>query len=130
MRLSGWSIQKKGYLPGRMFAYGFALLLTPGRNKSRNGPAICGTICPSRSGRGLRFLNKTGDTLFGETLNLRELSLDQLAERLQSSSATIRYVALWELEERGAEAAAATEKVLPCIADRDLKSARKRSVSW
>ena len=118
-------MQKKGYLSGRMFAYGFALLASA---RAERNPKWAGYLRRDLSEpfwHGLRFLNKTGDTLWGEQLNLRQLSIEQLQERLQSPSATLRYVALWELEERGPEGAAAVESVAKCVADRDIEVSDK-----
>ncbi|MGI8981211.1 MAG: HEAT repeat domain-containing protein [Pirellulaceae bacterium] len=119
-RLSGWSMQKQGYLPGRMFAYGFSLFAFA---RGEQKPKWAGYLRHDLSEpfwRGLRFLNKTGDTLFGEQSTYRNLSIDQLLERLQSPSATVRYVALWELAERGRNGVAAVDQVALCLADGDL----------
>ena len=117
---SGWSMQKKGYLPGRMFAYGFSLFAFA---RGEQKPGWAGYLRHDLSEpfwRGLRYLNRTGDTLFGEQVAFHKLSVDQLLERLQSPSATIRYVALWELAERGPNGVAAVDQVVECLADGDL----------
>jgi len=115
----GWTIQKRGYLPGRMFAYGFSLFAFA---RGEQKPRWAGYLRHDLSEpfwRGLRFLNNTGDTFFGEQVDFHELSLGQLQERLQSPSATIRYVTLWELAERGPYSAAAVDQVVQCVGDGD-----------
>jgi len=119
-RLSGWSMQKKGYLPGRMFAYGFSLFaFARGEQKPKWADYLRHDLSEP-FWQGLRFLNKTGDTLFGDLIAFRNLTIDQLIERLQSPSSTIRYVALWELAERARNGVAALDQVVQCLADRDL----------
>ena len=117
---SGWSVQKKGYLPIRMFAYGFSLFAFARGEHQPHWANYFRRDLSEPFWQGLRFLNKTGDTILGEQVNYHKLSIEQLLERLDSVSATSRYIALWELEERGPEAVAAIEKVLHCTSDRDL----------
>lgn len=124
-RWSGWSMQKKGYLPLRMFAYGFSLFAFA---RGEQKPKWAGYLRRDLSEpfwQGLRFLSKTGDTIYGEHPNLRALSIVQLQDRLHSPSATVRYVTLWELEERGPEVAAATEMVAKCVLDHDQEVSEK-----
>ncbi len=123
-------MQKKGYLPLRMFAYGFSLFAFA---RGEQKPKWAGYLRRDLSEpfwQGLRFLSKTGDTIYGEHPNLRALSIVQLQDRLHSPSATVRYVTLWELEERGPEVAAATEMVAKCVLDHDQEVAKKLSVPW
>lgn len=124
-RWSGWSMQKKGYLPGRMYAYGFSLFAFA---RGERKPKWAGYLRHDLSEpfwQGLRFLNKTGDTLWGEPPNLHEISIEQLQDRLQSPSATVRFVTLWELEERGPGGVAAVDGIVHCVHDSDLDVSEK-----
>jgi hypothetical protein len=117
---SGWSVQKKGYLPVRMFAYGFSLFAFARGEQNPQWARYLRRDLSVPFWQGLRFLNKTGDTILGEQVSFQKLSIEQLLERLDSVSATTRYISLWEMEERGPEAVAAVDKVLGRTSDRDL----------
>jgi len=116
---SEWRLQKKGFLPGRMFAYAFSLFAFARREQKPEWAGYLRRDLSEPFWRGLRFLNKTGDTVFGDRVDFQKLSTEQLQERLESPSATIRYIALWELAERGPKSVAAIDQVVQCIADGD-----------
>lgn len=95
-----WSMSKRGYLPSRIHGYALALFL---HMRGERQPAWTALLRPDAAeplARGLRYLQKTGDSLFlPETIRSRPrpASLPTLVDRLRDRSASFRLAALWDL---------------------------------
>ena len=117
-----WSISRQGYLPSRIFGYAFALFAFV--RDEPNPPWSEHLRLDARAALqgGLRYLHKTGDSLFHPD-TVREqippLTPAKAIEFLRTGSPTVRLATLWDV----GEAALADPEVLAavqrCLDDRD-----------
>jgi len=120
--MTGWEIGKQGYLPARVFGYAFALFCFMRQEEvpSWVGHLRLDASAPFREG--LRYLKKTGDSLFRPDI-IRDMkkvqSVNELITQLESGTPSFRLAALWECKDRGPQAAEALDAVICCLTDRD-----------
>ncbi|MBI1900344.1 MAG: HEAT repeat domain-containing protein [Planctomycetia bacterium] len=125
-RRSWWTMRRQGHLPARIFGYAMALFAFA---RGEEGPPWAGHLrldAASALRDGLRFLRRTGDTLFHPRdfdtpgrLRAAPLTANGLASRLDSASPSVRLAALWELEKLGPAAAESVGPVGARLADDD-----------
>ena len=114
-------VWRVGYLPIRMHGYALALFAWV---RNEPDPAWANHLRPDAATsmkHGLRYLRKTGDSLF-DTRRAQSSSkpaTHQLVEQLGHPSASFRLSALWELATQGEAAAKASDVVAACLGDRD-----------
>jgi hypothetical protein len=138
-RSNSWRIARRGYLPARMHGYGMALFA---RARGEYLPAWAGHLRPDvrvALQQGLKFLEKTGDTLFPPERRdaFATKSEARLIEDLTGASDSARLAALWDLVDADlptsglfravAECAKHQDPVLRAAAARVLASARTSS---
>ena len=114
---SSWTVMgKQGYLPSRMYGYALALFAWV---RGENRPAWTEHL--RRDARtafddGMRYLAKTGDSLFRPAMDhhYRSLSGEEANGRLRSGTATVRLATLWEIERQ----ALTTPECLAAVTER------------
>lgn len=115
-----WHISRQGYLPTRMIAYAMALQVWLGRQtdvrwiKWMRGDAS-GILLKS-----FEYLDATNDSLLNrDNLHKREtsVSIQQQIEILKSGTNSKRIAALWEISQRGEEAAPAVPILAEMLSD-------------
>jgi hypothetical protein len=121
-QMGWWRIGKQGYLPARVFGYAFALFCFVRREEMPSwvGHLRLDASAPFREG--LRYLNKTRDSLFHpDTIRdqKKDTSVNELITQLESGTPSSRLAALWECRDRGPQTAEALDAVIRCLADRD-----------
>jgi hypothetical protein len=117
-----WSLNKHSELPPRIFGYAFALCCFL---RGEDRPAWASRLrldvaAPLKEG--LRFLNKTGDSLFHpDTVRAprQPPSAAEAVARLREGPPSARLAALWEVRQQRWEAAEVLAAVLSCLADPD-----------
>ncbi|MBN9520023.1 HEAT repeat domain-containing protein [bacterium] len=115
-------VGKQGYLTSRELGYALALFAFA-RDEWKPGWACHlrpDAAVPFRAG--LRYLHKTGDTLFHpDTAPLPDRPLDpaELGERLRHGSPGFRLAALWDVANTDAPAPDLLDAVRGCVGDRD-----------
>jgi hypothetical protein len=121
-RYGWWVIGKHGYLPARIYGYAFALAAFVRGEDGSAWAAHLRLDAADPLRQGLRYLQKTGDTLFHpDTARHRyqPLAVSGLIDRLQNGSASARMAALWEVRERGPAAVEAVSAVSDLLTDAD-----------
>jgi hypothetical protein len=119
--ITWWKIGKHGYLPARMHGYAMALFCYA-RWTEPDWACHLRPDAASALHGGLRYLRKTGDSLFGpDTLRsaARPPTAGQAAESLRSGTRSARLAALWDVNEHGLTTSACYEGVCQSLADRD-----------
>lgn len=119
---SFFSINKQGYLSSMALGYALALFAfvredTSVRWASHLRPDAAGGLKA-----GLRYLEKTGDTLFDATAASVPLSRPKpadLVEHLQSRSATVRLNAVWDVAEHEVKEFDVMVRLQGCLDDPD-----------
>ena len=117
-----WSISRRGYLNSITLGYALALFAF-GRGEDR--PAWAGYLRADARvtlRNGLRYLRKTGDTLFRpDAVGLPQSTPtpDDLRQRLADRSPTARLAALWDVADCDPPAADLLHAVERCLTDRD-----------
>jgi hypothetical protein len=121
-RTSWWSIQKRGYLPMRMHAYGLALFAWARQEALPGWSAHLRLDIREAMLSGLKFLEKTSDT----TLDLAWASPTEDApkvtdwvQRLAHRSPSHRLLSLHHLAEHGPAAASACQDIARLLSDSD-----------
>ena len=101
--ISWWSVSKQGYLSSIQFGYAMALFAHARGEESPEWRHHLRTDARKTLGTGLRFLRKTGDSLFTpDTVDRRPAVTPALVlERLAMRSPTFRLAALWDVLESG-----------------------------
>lgn len=121
-QISWWVMQRQGYLPARIFGYAFALFAFV---RDEPKPSWATHLRPDAASAlrgGLDYLTRTNDTLFHpDTAHQKPAprSVDELSERLQSPSPTVRLSTLWDIADRGVAAADAAPAVIRCLDDQE-----------
>jgi hypothetical protein len=117
-----WTVSRQGYLPARVFGYALALFAWVRGEDRPEWVKWLRLDAASVLAEGLRFLQKTGDSLFHpDTVRrpLRPRSVGELQQTLREGSPTFRLAALWELNQLGPAAADALEWIVAALHDRD-----------
>jgi hypothetical protein len=118
----GWSTGKRGYLPARMLGYAFALFAWTRDEANPQWATYLRLDAKHVLRRGLRYLQRTQDSLFQLPTVKRQraaLTTNQLLNDLQSGTPSHRIAALWDLKERNDEGKAAAESVARCLRHQD-----------
>jgi hypothetical protein len=124
--VSWWTVGKQGYLPSRMFGYALSLFafmrgehMPDWRNQLRLDARVAFDL-------GLRYLNKTNDSLFhpdtvrcGLTQVTAQPRISQCLERLATGTPTFRLATLWDIRDHSLNDARLLEPVCQCLQDRD-----------
>jgi hypothetical protein len=122
-QVSWWRIGKQGYLPSRIFGYAFALFTFMRRESGVEWARQLRLDASSALRDGLRYLQKTNDTLFHpDSIRQKPLrpSPGAMAERLRAGSPSARMAALWEVREEPVVAdAQVVAAVVECLAEND-----------
>jgi hypothetical protein len=120
--MTGWVIGKQGYLPARVFGYAFALFCFMRQEEIPSWVSLLRLDASAPFREGLRYLNKTRDSLFHPD-TIRDLkkgqSVNELITQLERGTPSFRLAALWECKDQGPQAAKALDAVVCCLADRD-----------
>jgi HEAT repeat protein len=120
--VSWWSIARQGYLPARIFGYAFALFALL---RGEEDPAWVEHLrldAAAAMRDGLRYLRKTGDSLFHpDTIRTarRPPTASELVERLQTGSPSVRLAALWEIRDHPVPDPDLLRGVIHCLGDGD-----------
>lgn len=117
-----WSIRRLGYLPARLFGYALALFawLRGERRPAWAAPLRRDARTVLR--QSLKYLDKTGDSLFTPATAGRPVDAPTVADLiagLATGSDSRKIACLWELAEAGDGASAAVEAVLRLLQHRD-----------
>lgn len=120
---SSWSISKHGYLPARVYGYALALLAWVREEAQPTCARFLGTDAVWALNKGLKFLNRTGDSLFtpeAMTSSFDDHNDRDLVELLSAASPSRRVAALWSLRKRGATAGHACAAVTALLDNKDV----------
>lgn len=116
------TVTKQGYLRSTMLGYALALFTWIRDDPKPAWAAYLRLDAASSLRSGVRYLQRTGDSLF-HLFNIQHsreaFSINELTAELSSKSATWRIAALWELAKRGQEAGPAAELITRQLRDRD-----------
>jgi HEAT repeat protein len=115
-------MSKHGYLPARIFGYGFALFAFMRGEHSPSWAKHLRLDAASPLRDGLRFLRRTGDSLFHPDTIRADRTLataGQFVNCLRAPSPSIRLSTLWELMERAVRDAELAQAVIRCLDDRE-----------
>lgn len=119
---SWWSISRQGYLPSRMFGYAFALFAFVRGETEPTWAEHLRLDARSSLQAGLRYLHKTGDSLFHpDTIHtpLSPLTETLAIERLRTGTPTVRLATLWDIPRAALTSPEVLEAVKACLKDRD-----------
>jgi hypothetical protein len=120
--MSWWAISKQGYLPSRVLGYALALFAFV-RGEERPGWADhLRTDAADPFRKGLRYLDKTGDSLFRPDTARAGVSAPtpaRVVERLADRSPTVRLAALWDVGEHQLTGPDVLDGVQACLDDPD-----------
>jgi hypothetical protein len=117
-----WQIRKLGYLPSHVVGYALALFA---HARGEGVPEWCGDLrldAAESLRSGLRYLERTGDTLFDRTSirsRPRELAPAALLDRLRNGSPSARLAALWQVRKDGPAGAEQIDAVLSLLGHSD-----------
>jgi hypothetical protein len=119
---SSWVIGKQGYLPSRMFGYAMALFCFV--RQERNPPWVKHLRQDAATALtgGLRYLEKTGDTLFHPNTIHSPLTLltpHEAVECLRAQNPSIRLATLWDMAEQGLATPECIPSLIVCLEDRE-----------
>jgi len=116
-----WSISRQGSVPSRVFGYAFALFAwTRGERK----PAWAEYLRKDAHEvftQGLKYLQKTEDSLFHPETAGRQLdppTIADLTAELTNGTPSRRIAAMWKLQKRGDDSHSAIDALLRCTRDR------------
>ncbi|GAB4147045.1 MAG: hypothetical protein Tsb009_20050 [Planctomycetaceae bacterium] len=110
-----WHYRREGFLASRHFGYALALFAWLRGEHAPHWAEYLRLDARDVFWKSLRYLEKTGDSLFNPDwagMNRDEPSLPDLLDDLQSRSASRRVAALWKIEERGFQSHEVRERVL------------------
>jgi hypothetical protein len=131
--VSWWSISRQGYLPSRMFGYAFALFAFVRNETELPWAEHLRLDARAALEAGLRYLRKTGDSLFHPD-SIRErrspLTASVVSERLQAGTPTVRLATLWDIREQGGRDAEVLRAVQICLDDRDPTLSLEQRRHW
>jgi hypothetical protein len=120
---TSWSwMSRQGYLPSRMFGYAFALFAFV---RGETDPPWAHHLRLDASAAlhaGLRFLRKTGDSLFTpDTIHdkLQPLTPAAALDRLRTGTPTFRLATLWDIRDESLTDPEVLAAVRACLDDRD-----------
>src|SRR5262249_40170017 len=119
---SRWTIGRSGYLPAHVFGYALALFAW---FRSETQPLWAGALrLDARTALfgGLKFLKKTGDSLFCPGTagpSCHSTSVADLIAALANGTPGTRLSVLWDLRNAGAAAAPAVDMLCGCLSDDD-----------
>jgi hypothetical protein len=120
---SWWVIRKEGYLPSRIFGYAMALFCFVRGETSPPWASHLRQDAAAPLREGLRYLAKTGGSLFHpDTVRepLPPLTPATAGEGLRSGAPWIRLATLWRMAEEGLRAEECVPPVAGCLGDPDL----------
>jgi hypothetical protein len=129
---NGWRSGQSGVLPVRVFGYALASFAFIRRDEN---PSWAEYLIPDARvtmQAGLRYLAKTGDTIFHrETIRNRRSNLwsSHLLAGLQSEFPSQRVTALWEIRKHPVTEASVVAAVADCLGDRNPTVARFAAVA-
>lgn len=130
-----WSISSSGYLAARLFGYAFALFAWIRDEKNPSWAAHLRKDAHEVFEVGLKYLEKTGDSLFTpETAGRAKESptLVDLEQTLQRGQPAARVDALWTLAERRAGAQSCKDSIIDAARDKhpSIRAAALETLSW
>src|SRR5262249_3786779 len=111
-----------GYLPARVFGYAFALFCLARDEDDPGWASHLRLDAAAALKQGLRYLRKTGDSLFlphAVPSPPGTAPVEELVERLQTGSASARLAALWQIQADPVPTEDVVAAVLRCLRDRD-----------
>ncbi|MFQ5731351.1 MAG: HEAT repeat domain-containing protein [Planctomycetaceae bacterium] len=120
-RWHSWSIGKWGYLPARIFGYGFALFAWVRGEQSPAWARHLRRDARTTMMQSLKYLRKMEDSLFRPDTAGHErepLTLEDLGSELRSGTPGRRIAALWEIQDRGTDAGPVAPPVVEALEDR------------
>ncbi len=121
-QLSWWVIGKRGYLPARVFGYAMALFAFMRGEQAPSWAKYLRRDAATALRGGLRYLHKTGDSLFHpDTTPVKrtQSTATETAARLRSGTPSARLAALWEIQEHRWNTPECLAAVLESLDDRD-----------
>lgn len=116
-----WSISSSGYLAARLFGYAFALFAWIRGEKNPSWASHLRKDAYEVFEVGLKYLEKTGDSLFTPESAGRAIespTLVDLEQTLQRGKPAARVDALWTLAERGASAQSCKDAIIDATRDK------------
>ena len=116
-------IDAQGYLPSRICGYGLALFAYARGETKPDSARYLRPDAAQTFNAALRYLNKTGDSLFNpETARQPERppTEAEMIERLASRSPTVRGAALWDIAGLSPPPTTLLETVVRLLRDRDI----------
>ncbi len=119
---SWWSVGKHGYLPARIFGYALALFAFMRGDRKPTWPQYLRLDASSALVDGLRYLQKTDDSMFHPNaigLHRSPPSKFQLADDIRDGTPSARLVAIWEAENRTLSNPEIIAALTECLSDRD-----------
>lgn len=125
-----WSIGKFGYLPASIFGYALAQFA---HVRGETSPSWAYHLRPDAWGTfkaGLRYVRKTGDTLFHPNTAGRKWTIptvDELIERLTHRNPSFRMGALWDVHDFAIFDPRLVPHIVHCLDDGDM-AARQEAV--
>jgi HEAT repeat protein len=128
LRWESWSIKRLGYLTARTLGYSFAAIEWVSGHTNPAWAEFLGRDpwCAMRDG--LRYLDKTDDTLFSEELGdkyIRQRSIDEVNADLSDDSDSVCVAAMWALEDLGKDAVNAIDSLVRCLEKRSAEVKRE-----
>jgi hypothetical protein len=117
---SWWSMGRQGYLPSRMFGYALALFAFLRDESSPAWAAHLRLDAASALGDGLRYLLRTGDSLFHpDTVKepRHEPTADEVVAQLRDRNPSRRLAALWDVRDYKLTTPECLEAVLACLGE-------------
>jgi hypothetical protein len=131
--MSWWSISRLGYLSSIEFGYALALVAFVRREVAPAWARHLRTDARKTLSAGLRFLEKTGDSLFTpNTAGKRKATTsDDVFGRLAARSPTVRLAALWDVTEHALSDPKLLTPVLRCASEHEgaIRAAATRAVA-
>jgi len=119
---SWWSMSRQGYLPSRIFGYAFALFAFVRGETQPSWAEHLRLDARVALHTGLRYLHKTGDSLFHPD-TIREkvplLTPARVIERLRTGTPTVRLATLWDIPDSALASTEVLTAVQACLDDGD-----------
>lgn len=122
LNLNRWSMSQLGIMPARAIGYAMALRCWIRDESPSDLIPFLGLDVRSALTKGLKFLQKTGDSVVTPDNAHRigsDPSVGQLIDRLRDDSATQRLFAAWSLADRGAVPRDAIHNLSECLIDHE-----------
>jgi len=119
---SWWQISRQGYLPSQMFGYAFALFAFVRGEQDPPWARYLRLDASAALKAGLRYLDRTGDTLFHPDTVRAKTSAptpDAAVERLRTGTPTVRLATLSDIREHALIGPKVLEAVRACLDDGD-----------